>query len=255
MISLSKLIKSAHALHHEENKKSIALQTIDIISPTDEIQEPGLSSKAKILIQKANQEADGIIQSAKAEAEQIRRSIFEEQQAWLTEREMQKEEARQEGFLTGLDAGKEEGLKQYSAGLLEARAIVAQSKEDYIEKVVSSEETVVKLAVKLAEKLIFIQLEEHPEWFLELVQKALREVREYPDIKIFVHPIHYPHLLNHKNELENVLMSKTDLYIFPDESLPEGSCQIESPFGKMDAGIDTQLQQLKLQMLELVREE
>lgn len=255
MISLSKLIKSAHAFQQEEAKKSILLQTIDFSPSSNKRENPELSMKAKAFLQQASEEAETLIQKAKAEAQNIRINIGAEQQHWKSEREMQKEEARQEGYLAGLNAGKEEGYMQYISHLEEAREIVQQSKEDYIGKIVSAEETIVKLAVKLAEKLIFIEMEEHPKWFLDLVKKALNEVREYPEIKIFVHPRHYGLVLKQKNELENMLMSKSDLFIFPDDALPVGSCQIESPFGKVDAGIDAQLQQLKQQMLELVGEE
>jgi flagellar assembly protein FliH len=255
MISLSKLIKSAHAFQQEDAKKSILLQTIDFSPPSNVRENPELPVKAKVFLQQASEEAEMLVQKAKAEAKNIRINIEAERQQWNSELEMQKEEARQDGYLAGLNAGKEEGYMQYISYLEDAREIVQQSKEDYIGKILSAEETIVKLAVKLAEKLIFIEMEEHPEWFLELVKKAINEVREYPEIKIFVHPIHYGHVLKQKNELENMLMSKSDLFIFPDDALPEGSCQIESPFGKVDAGIDVQLQQLKQQMLELVGEE
>lgn len=255
MISLSKLIKSAHAIQQEDAKKSILIQTKDFLPSSNERENSELSMKANVYLQQASKDAEALIQSAKAEADSIRMIMAAEQQEWESERERQREQARQEGFLAGLDAGKEEGFRQYSSHLEEALKIVEQSKEDYISKIAGSEETIVNLAVKLAGKLIFIELDEHPDWFLELVKKALHEVREYPEIKIFVHPVHYGHVLKQKNELENMLMSKSELYIFPDEALPEGSCQIESPFGKIDAGIDVQLQQLKQQMLELIGEE
>lgn len=73
-----------------------------------------------------------------------------------------------------------------------------QAKEDYIEKVSQSEDTIINLAVKLSEKIMFIKLEEHPACFAELVKKALHEVREHPEIKVFVNPLYYSRLLKQK---------------------------------------------------------
>jgi flagellar assembly protein FliH len=47
----------------------------------------------------------------------------------------------------------------------------------------------------------------------------------------------------------------TELYIFPDDELEESSCIIESENGRMDASVDSQLQEIKVKLTELLEGE
>lgn len=246
MMSLSNLIKSDRAAA-EQGKKAIILRTV-LSAPAEKI-------NPEMVMHQAKADADQLLEHARVQADRILKQAQDEQEKWISEKKQQELEAREEGFQAGFEAGRQESLQQYSSFLSEAKTIVDQAKEDYIEKVSQSEDTIINLAVKLSEKIMFIKLEEHPACFAELVKKALHEVREHPEIKVFVNPLYYSRLLKQKSELEDVLLSRADLFIYPDESLQEGSCVIESPAGTMDAGVDAQLNQLKKSMLQLIGED
>ncbi|MGD6793721.1 flagellar assembly protein FliH [Metabacillus indicus] len=243
---MSNLIKSDRAAA-EQGKKAIILRTV-LSAPTEKI-------NPEMVMHQAKADADQLLEHARVQADRILMQAKDEQEKWISEKKQQELEAREEGFQAGFETGRQEALQQYSSFLSEAKTIVEQAKEDYIEKVSQSEETIINLAVKLSEKIMYIKLEEHPACFADLVKKALHEVREHPEIKVFVNPLYYSRLLKQKSELEDVLLSKADLFIYPDESLQEGSCVIESPSGTMDAGVDAQLNQLKKSMLQLIGED
>lgn len=57
-----------------------------------------------------------------------------------------------------------------------------------------------------------------------------------------------------KNELKTLVTNDTDLYVYANAELNEQDCFIESAFGRIDLSIDTQLEQLKEQLLDLLDE-
>lgn len=80
-------------------------------------------------------------------------------------------------------------------------------------------------------------------------------MREQSEVKVYVHPFYYEMLVQQKDELRAVFNQPTDIFIYPDEQLTENGCVIETPFGRIDASVDTQLQQIKQQLLERLEEE
>ena len=53
-------------------------------------------------------------------------------------------------------------------------------------------------------------------------------MRNFSEIQIHVHPIHYEFLLSKKEELLSIFTKDTNLVIYPDSDLSEDSCLIES---------------------------
>ena len=56
---------------------------------------------------------------------------------------------------------------------------------------------------------------------------------------------YYQYLLSQKEELITIFSHETNLFIYPNEDLPEDGCVIESESGRLDASIDTQLLEIK----------
>ena len=62
-------------------------------------------------------------------------------------------------------------------------------------------------------------------------------------------------LLSKKEELLSIFPQDTNLVIYPDSDLSEDSCLIESPSGRIDARIDTQLTEIKMNLIEFLEGE
>ena len=75
-------------------------------------------------------------------------------------------------------------------------------------------------------------------------------MRNFSETQIHVHPNQYEFLLSKKEEILSIFTQDTNLVIYPDSDLSEGSCLIESPTGRIDAGIDTQLTEIKNALIE-----
>ena len=127
--------------------------------------------------------------------------------------------------------------------------MITAAKNDYHSYLESSERTILELALKIASKIVAIKIEDD-QYFLSLVKKAVKEVRNFSETQIHVHPNQYEFLLSKKEELLSIFTQDTNLVIYPDSDLSEGCCLIESPSGRIDAGIDTQLTEIKNALIE-----
>ncbi|WP_226528284.1 flagellar assembly protein FliH [Metabacillus niabensis] len=249
---MSRLIKSQYTNHHEERKK-IAVQTIHTLLQ-DKLNEnnPEILKEASFIIQSAKNDADQMIQKAMEESSIIQQQIQFEKSNWDQEHEQLIEQAKQEGYAEGLELGRQEALRQYQSTIEESNQIIELSKRDYDEKIQSAENAILELSIKIAEKIIAAKLFESPNHFLPLVKKGLNEVKEYEHIKIHVHPLYYEFVLSQKDELRTLVTNDTDFYIYANAELNEHDCFIESAFGRIDVSIDTQLEQLKRKLLDLL---
>jgi flagellar assembly protein FliH len=262
MILLSRLIKSQYVRPqpHDEDRKVIRLQPLTIQTIKDE------SESHEIVISRLKAEAENLLANAKVQAEQImteaqvnlqetNNHIAQLRADWETEKEQLIQTVQTQAFEEGFQQGEKDATEQYAQTLLEARQIVDKAKTDYMEQVEQSEEVILKLGLKVAEKVLRVQLEERREDFLQIVKHAIKEVKDYADINIIVHPYMYELVLSQKDELRALFNRDKSLFIYADEELQETGCVIESSFGRIDASIDSQLGELKIKLLDLLEEE
>jgi flagellar assembly protein FliH len=256
MILLSRLIKSQYTNKNDNVKQPIAVQTIQVLLKENykNSQDPIASEQAAYIIQTAKAEADQIIQAALTDKKEILLHIDHERGAWEQERERLFEQVRQEGYAEGLELGRQEALRQYQSHIVESQRIVDLAMKDYNETIQSAEDAILSLSIKLAGKIIAAELNESPERFLPFVKQGLNEVKEYENIKIHVHPSYYELLLSQKDEIKSLVTNDTDINIYANAELNANDCYIESAFGRIDISVDTQLQQLKKQLLQLLDE-
>jgi flagellar assembly protein FliH len=254
MISLSRLIKSQWSTANIAEKKIISIRNFNIVDYAADIPEIAVEEEHHEtpieLIEKANKEAEKIIQSAQKKQEDLLRQIQQERESWNTERELLINEAKKAGYQVGWNEGQQEGFSQYQEYIVEAQEVIQAAKKDYISYLETSEQTILDLATAIAEKVVASKIEEDGGYFLSLVKKAIKDVKEYQDVQIHVNPKQYHFLLENKEELLAVFSHETNLFIYPDHDINEGSCIIESPNGRIDASIDTQLAEIKKKLNE-----
>jgi flagellar assembly protein FliH len=258
MISLSRIIKSSLANSDDNEKKTIKIRTFSQIFPdVDSSENPAFTdiSTGRIL-DEANLNAEKIISEAKEEAELIRNQVELERKQWEeTGRQQMYEEAREQGFSEGWNQGSQQGYQEMSEQIEYAKELIEASKADYRNHIESSEKTILELGIKVAERIIGSNLEASEESFLSIVKQAIKEARDYREIQIHVNPGHYPFILSQKEELLSIFPTETDIYIYPDSDLSESSCIIESSYGRIDAGVDSQLSQIKQKLIEILEGE
>ncbi|MGM7681702.1 flagellar assembly protein FliH [Cytobacillus sp. Hm23] len=254
---MSKVIKAPFANVSPIDKKVIGLQSFSHPELTEHQSNNNEDWKqiSQQMLAAAEQEAMQMKKQADMYVNQITEAIEADKTAWESEKQQLIAAAKTDGYSVGLQSGKQDGYAQYTKVIDEAQAIVNMTKRDYHEKLDSTEETTLKLGMLVAERILGQHLEENKEHYVQIVKRALKEVKEHSDIKIYVHPSYYELVANNMKELLDIVNHNTDIYVYPDEERNETSCIIESSFGKIDASIDSQLKEIKTKLFDLLVEE
>lgn len=260
MILLSKVIKSFFANNLETEKKTIELKKViqqtQLTDLNSDIDDQSYHAKSKLVdeeLQMAIEQAETIRNEAQMEYERFQERMKEEILYNQQKAEELFKQAEENGYNEGFQQGLQEGQRQYEGFIQEARTIVSSSKNDYFQKLEDAEPIIVQLALKVAEKVISTSLEDDSENWLQVVKAVINEVREQEQVKLYVHPNWYEHTLTQKEELKLLLPNCDNLYIYPDAHLQENGCQIETPYGKIDASVDSQLAEIKYALLEKLK--
>ena len=105
-----------------------------------------------------------------------------------------------------------------------------------------------RLAVKLAEKIIGREIERRDETLAEIVAAALRHARQQETLTVRVNPADLAAVEAHRDRL-NPSSRTRFLDIMADPRVRRGGCLIESEAGTVDAQLDTQLRVLEQALL------
>ncbi|WP_102346946.1 flagellar assembly protein FliH [Bacillus sp. Marseille-P3661] len=267
---MSRVIKANFTQGDAENKriitlKPLAFQQNDMLEHNNEfddhLEKPKMDIKevemeAARIVAEAEQKASTIIQQAQEKYNEMLHQIELERQSWDVEKEHWIEQAKQEGFAQGFEIGKQDGYSEYKGAIAEAQQTVLVAKDDYQKNIELSEMTILHLGLKTAEKIMGFTLDLNPDAFLNLVKRVIKEVKEHQNIQIHVHPAYYDLVVSQKAEIRALFTNPlTELYIYPDDELGQTSCIIESSFGRIDASIDNQLNEMKIKLLQLLEED
>lgn len=254
MTLLSRIIKSHLTDTHDKNKKLIQIKKIINEHNESTLMEDQVTLSRDLAVIEATKEAEAIIAEAQKQADQIQLKIQEEVERWNTEKQILMEDARQDGYLTGKEQGLMDAQIEYKQLLDLAKETVLNAKKEYLTIVENSEFTILSLGIKAAEKIMNQHLNENKEDYLFIVKKAIKEAREYKNIELHIHPIHYSFVLSHKKELMSLFPRETEFYIYPNDELDENGCVIESSNGRLVASVDEQLEQIRIKLLKILEE-
>ncbi|MCZ0702561.1 flagellar assembly protein FliH [Natronobacillus azotifigens] len=202
-------------------------------------------------------EAEKKLEAMKEHSEKLladtNKKIDQAQKDWEVEKQAWIEEAKEIGYQEGLELGKEKGLQLFEQKIELANETIQLAEQQKQVLIDQSEPEILELAVQIASKILHTHLVE-TEVYLDIVQKALQEVRDQVRIKIYSHPEDFPLLDANQEKLSSLLDNEAVLSIYPDTNLAKGDCLIETPFSKLDVSVDSQLKVVSEQLLELLEE-
>ncbi|ASS65718.1 MULTISPECIES: FliH/SctL family protein [unclassified Paenibacillus] len=193
------------------------------------------AKQAQELIEQARQEAEDWWHARRADDERIA------------------EEARLAGYGEGFSQGSREAeaalRKEWEQRIEESSSILEASfrmKEQIIQE---AEPFLVELSCAIAEKLVGKQLDLEPDIAIDLIRNMLSRRRENGSIVLCVSPAQLSSVLAARDELELSIDSQAELQILPDASVKDHGCVIRTAFGSIDARIDTQLSEIKRELM------
>lgn len=177
----------------------------------------------------ATEQARRILEAAQAQAEALR-----------AQAQAEYEETLQRGYQEGYEKGMAEWLRaieQVHAGFM---GVIERAKPQ-----------IVRLALRVAEKILRQRLDLTPEAVVPMIDEALRSLRAQQNMRVIlrVHPDDRSILEPHRQRWMERLPWLGSLDIVVDEELPRGGCRIETDFGTVDASIETQIRVIERHLL------
>ncbi|WP_170862682.1 flagellar assembly protein FliH [Gracilibacillus kekensis] len=205
-------------------------------------------------IESANAELEKVIEEKRKMQEATNKEIQAAKENWEQEKLQYIEQAQQEGYQQGFEQGQKDSLTQYNTIITEAVDVLDNAKQEYYNIVAESDETVLEIAMATSEKVLHQVLEEDPAKFLGIVHSLINQVKDHPHIKLLVSSKYYTLLLENKEELSSILHNQMEFMIYPSADLKEEQVLIETPFGRIDASLDTQLEEIRTRLFHVVEE-
>lgn len=174
---------------------------------------------------------------AQAEARQIIAEAHEKTAEIISAAMREAEILREEAYA----AGKSEASTEFTATI----AAAYEMRETALLEV---EQDVLKLSIRLAEKIIGREIKSDKQTIADTVATAMRNVRQQERLIIRVNPLDFLHIQEFKNTLSHSGRAQF-LDIEPDPKITSGGCIIESEVGTVDARLETQLKILERTLL------
>jgi type III secretion protein L len=196
-----------------------------ILKP-DALGEKGLVSSPKVLkreVYEATLEARDVVALAQEKAKQI----LEEAER---QREQITEQARQEGIARG--------LAEWNEILVRTSQRAEALSRDW-------EEKMLRLSIKVAEKIIGKQLNLHGDTIVEIVREVLKTSRPGKRLTIQVNEQEADEVRHQVASLKELLGADSEIAVLASSSVAPGGCMVESELGIIDARLETQLKCLE----------
>lgn len=220
-------------------------QPINIVPPSVDKEEENLKEEAdkqevdvEKMIEDARQEAEMIMKEAQYEAMRIIETAETEANEIKTKVE---EEARQAGYNEGV----EEARRQYEDLLQEAEFIKEHARVEYKEVLAGIESEAVNMILEIARNVIGTEISFNKEDILYLVKAAFEKCANRERIILRVSPDDHDYIVQNKERLMSMVDGLSELEIKKDVSLKVGACLIDTPFGSIDAGVQTKFNKIE----------
>jgi flagellar assembly protein FliH len=164
------------------------------------------------------------------------------------------EEASRSGYETGLAQGIQQAEDEFRQAREDMQLLIETAYQEKAKIVQDAEPFLVSLSVRIAEKVLKNELKQHDSQLLTIVQRALKRVEEAEDVVMQVSLEDYPILLPFLGELKTYIRADSELKLVPVLNLSKGGCMIHTASGSYDVTVDSQLKEIKRQLLAYCEE-
>lgn len=135
------------------------------------------------------------------------------------------------------------------AALGELNELVLAATERRNQALANAERDLLRLSVRIAEKIIGDELRSEPETIKQIVSTALRTARQQESLTVRVNPADADVVQHFRHQLSSSARAQY-IDIVPDPRVTSGGCIIETEAGTVDAQLETQLRVLERALLE-----
>jgi len=179
----------------------------------------------------------GVVNAEVFEAHQEAQNILENAQRRAAELLEEARRQAQELHEKATEAGRQEGLKKVTEEL--AKAHIQRGN-----MIARAEEQILRLALKVAEKIIGKDLERDQTLVMSICANAIDNVRNSQSLVLRINPRDAAILRERRQQMMELIGRVKDLTIKDDPEVSSGGCVIETDAGTIDAQLSTQLEML-----------
>lgn len=168
----------------------------------------------------------------------------------VLEEELQR--TREESFQAGYQEGKDQGLKEAKKQINEFKMLIKSFEQEYANSIVKMESPLLRLAKKMAEKVIGIDLDSTAELdsiLMERLKRLLYEVMEQVKVIVIVNPAHLEWLDSPGIENEFNTPRSMEISFVGDEKLSPGECIINTEEYHIDETYTAKLERLEKKLI------
>jgi type III secretion protein L len=142
----------------------------------------------------------------------------------------------------------EEGRRE---GMARAGALLARAAAERDRRLAAAEREVVAIALAVAGRILGRELAERPAAVAELAARALVEARERREVVLRVGPADARAIRDAEGAL-GALLVRARLAVREDAALAPGAVVVETEAGRIDAGVEAQLEHLRRALEEVL---
>ena len=218
----------------------------------------GLGAQIAFNYDDLREQCDRYVKQARAKADRL-----------LEEARRQAEHLRRKAHQDGLEQGRREGLadaaqeiETRAAELADERAqqklrtclpALRQAAESLTEQrdvwLADWEQTAVRLAIAVAEKIVRRRLEHEPEIRTEMIRSVLEAATGSPRITIHLNPHDAESLQSLVEEIVSSISGCGEAAVVADPDVSPGGCLIKTEQGQIDGRLETQLERIASELL------
>ncbi|NLM26939.1 MAG: flagellar assembly protein FliH [Clostridiaceae bacterium] len=226
------------------------------VRPKKTMPEPVKKEQPDHKTQSPEEQAEAVINAARAEAKKLiddarkkANEMLEEAQGKIEQHMFDIEQkAKEEGYRNGEQLARQ----HYQALLDEAEDIKNQAQKVYNDTMARLESDIVDIIIDVSRKIIGMELENNRDAVLSLVGTAITGSSPSNDVVVRVCPDDYDYLCENRDELLRYSEDIREITIKKDSALKKGDCLIETGFGSIDASVETQLAAVERAFKELI---
>jgi len=202
------------------------------------------SEEALILKQRAEDEAQRIIEEAQKRAGELEENMKQNLDA-------ERKEALEQGKTEGRDEGYADGKTEVDRLIERTHVVLERAQEKRGEILKETEKEVVDLVLLITRKVIKVLSENQRNIVIQNVLEALRKVKSKGNIIIRVNLSDLELATEHKQDFIKIMEGAKSIQVLEDSTVDKGGCIIETDFGEIDARIASQLAELESRILEV----
>ncbi len=207
-------------------------------------------------VKEKNDQAQAAKQKAEEEAESVVNEAQKKADTMIREAEAKTEQvmeaARKQGYKEGHEEGFEAGKAEVQRLIEQLHSIISRAIEKRNQIIDESESQIINLVLQISKKVIKVISENQKNVVINNVIQSLRKLKSRGDVIIRVNLEDVQLTSDHVKDFMRMVENVKSITVLEDSTVDKGGCIIETDFGQIDARISSQFSEIEEKILELM---